>query len=71
MVTTDRKDFNKNKQFVNASPNNNPMPSSDKVLAFFTSNVYNQEPITYKHSYNLFVPIITQQNTSLTYANRK
>ena len=45
------------------SPNINPMS--------FTTGVYNQEPITYKHPYTLFVPPITLQYTSSRYANRK
>ena len=48
---------------MNDSPNTNPI--------LFTTGVYSQEPITYKHPYTLFVPSITQQYTSSRYANRK
>ena len=48
---------------MNDSPNNNTMP--------FTTGVYSQGPITYKHLYTLFVPAITPQYSSLRYANRK
>ena len=61
--TTNREDFNEPIQYMNYSPNNNPMP--------FTTDVYNQEPITYKHPYTLFVPQIISQYTSSRYANRK
>ena len=44
---------------MNDSPNINLIP--------FTTGVYNQEPITYKYPYTLFVPIITPQYTSLRY----
>ena len=37
--TTNREDFNEPIQYMNDSPNNNPIP--------FTTGVYNQEPITY------------------------
>ena len=47
-----------NQRFIN-----NPIP--------FTTGVYNQEPITYKHLYTLFVPPITPSYTSSRYANRK
>ena len=56
---------------MNDSSNINPMPSSDKVLASFTTDVNNQERITYKYPYTLFVPPITPQYTSSKYANRK
>ena len=56
---------------MNDSSNINPMPSSDKVLASFTTDVNNQERITYKYQYTLFVPPITPQYTSSKYANRK
>ena len=48
---------------LNDSFNINPVP--------FTTGVYNQEPITYKHPYTLFVPPITPSYTSSRYANRK
>ena len=48
---------------MNDSPNSNLIP--------FTTGVYNQEPITYKHPYTLFVPPITPSFTSSSYANRK
>ena len=48
---------------MNDSLNNNPMP--------FTTGVYNQEPITFKHPYTMFVPPITPQYTSSRYANKK
>ena len=60
---TNIEDFNEPIQYMNDSPNNNPMP--------FTTGVYNQEPITYKHPYTLFVPSITPKYTSSRYANRK
>ena len=60
--TTNREDFNDPIQ-LNDSPNNNFIP--------FTTGVYNQEPISYKHPYTLFVPPITPQYTSSRYANRK
>ena len=60
---TNRKDLNEPIQYLNDSPDNNPIA--------FTTGVYNQEPITYKHPYTLFVPPITPQYTSLRYANRK
>ena len=44
--TTNRKDFNEPIQYVNDYINNHPMP--------FTTGVYNQEPITYKHPYYKF-----------------
>ena len=62
-VTTNRNEFNKPIQYMNDSPNNNSMP--------FTISIYNQEPITYKHPYTLFVCPITPQYTSSRYANRK
>ena len=61
--TTNRDKFNEPIPYMNDSPNNNPMP--------FTTGVYNQEPITYKHPYTLFVPSITPTYTSSRYANRK
>ena len=61
--TTNRDDFNESIQYMNDSPNTYPMP--------FTTGVYNQDPITYKHPYTLFVPLITPQYTSSRYANRK
>ena len=48
---------------MNDSPNTNPIR--------FTIGVYNQEPITYKHPYTLFVPLITPQDISSRYANKK
>ena len=36
-----------------------------------TTVVYNQEPISYKHPYTLFVHQITPSYTSSRYANRK
>ena len=67
---TNRKDFNKPIQYVNDSrtllsnqrSSNNPIP--------FTTGVNNQKPITYKHPYTLFVPLISVQYTSLICANR-
>ena len=53
--TTNRNDFNDPIQ-LNDFPHNNSMP--------LTTGVYNQEPITYKHPYTLFVPPITPQSTS-------
>ena len=61
--TTNRDEFNDPIQYVNDSPNNNPMP--------FTTGVYNQKPITYKHPYTLFVLPITPQYISSRYSNRK
>ena len=61
--TTNRDEFNEPIQYMNDSPNYNSMP--------FTTSVYNQEPITYKHPYTLFVPSLTPTYTSLRYANRK
>ena len=61
-ATSNRKDFTDVIQ-LNDSPNTNPIP--------FTTGVYNQEPITYKHPYTLFVSPITPQYTSSRYANRK
>ena len=46
---------------LNDSPNN-PIP--------FTTGVYNQEPITYKHPDTLFVPPIIPSYTSSRYANK-
>ena len=60
--TTNIKDFNDPIQ-LNDSPNNNPI--------LYTTCVYNQEPITYKHPYTLFVPLITPSYTSSRYANKK
>ena len=48
---------------LNDSPNINSIP--------FTTGVYNQEPITYKHPFTLFVLPITSSYTSSRYANRK
>ena len=48
---------------MNDSPNINHIP--------FTTGVYNQEPITYKHSYTVLVPPITPSYISSRYANRK
>ena len=48
---------------LNDSPNINHIP--------FTTGVYNQEPITYKHPFTLFVFPITPLYTSSRYANRK
>ena len=39
--TNNREDFNDPIQYMNDSPNNNPIP--------FNTGVYSQEPITYKH----------------------
>ena len=63
--TTNRDEFNEPIQYtrINDSPNTNPIP--------FTTGVYTQEPITYKHPYSLFVPSITQLYTSSRYATRK
>ena len=61
--TTNIEDFNEAIQYINDSPNNNLMP--------FTTGVYNQELITYKHPYTLFVHLITTQYTSSRYANKK
>ena len=41
---------------MNDSPNTNPIP--------FTTDVYSQEPITYKQPYTLLAPSITPQYTS-------
>ena len=60
--TTNREDFTDPIQ-LNDSPDNNPMP--------FTTGVYSQEPITYKHPYTLLVPSITPTYTSSRYTNRK
>ena len=60
---TNREEFNEHIQYMNDSPNNNFM--------LFTTGVYNQKLITYKHPYTLFVPPITPQYTSSKYANRK
>ena len=60
---TNRKDINEPIQYMNDSPNNNHI--------LFTTSLYNQEPITYKHPYTLFVPPITIQYTSSRYANKK
>ena len=60
--TTNRNNFNDPIQ-LNDSPNTSPMP--------FTTGVYNQELITDKHPYTLFVPQITPQYTSSRYAQRK
>ena len=54
--TTNKDEFNKPIQYVNDSPDNNLMP--------FTTGVYNQKPIIYKHPYTLFVPSITPTYTS-------
>ena len=61
--TTNRDEFNEPIQYMKYSYNNNPMP--------FTTGVYTQEPVTYKHPYTLFVPSITSTYTSSKYANRK
>ena len=61
--TNTRDEFNEPIQYMNDSPNMNQIP--------FTTGVYNQEPITYKHPYTLFVPSITPTYTSSRYANRK
>ena len=69
--TTNRDEFNKPIQYMNDSPtslsdkrsNTNPIP--------FTTGVYSQEPITYKHPYTLFVPSLTPQYRSSSYANKK
>ena len=58
--TTNKEEFHDHIQYMNDSPNNNSIP--------FTTGVYNQEPITYKHPYTLFVPPITPQYTSSRYA---
>ena len=54
--TTSMDDLNRPIQYMNDSSNNNFMP--------FITGVYNQEPVTYKHSYTLFLPLITPQYTS-------
>ena len=61
--TTTRDEFNEPIQYINDFPNNN--------FISFTTYVYNQEPLTYKHPYTLFVSSITPQYTSSRYANRK
>ena len=68
--TTNREDINDPIKLNNSTTSlsdqrysNNPMP--------FTTGFYNQESITYKHSYTLFVPPITLQYTRSRYANRK
>ena len=58
-----RERFTEPIQNMNDSFNTNPIP--------FTTGVYSHDPITYKHSYTLFVPSISQQYTSSRYANRK
>ena len=60
--TTNREAFNDPIQ-LNDSPYTNPMP--------FTTDVYNQKPITYKHPYTLFVFQITPSYSSSRYANNK
>ena len=60
--TTNREDFTDPIQ-LNDSPTNNFIP--------FTTVVYNQEPISYKHPYTLIVPPIIPSYTSSRYANRK
>ena len=55
--TTNRKDFNKPIQYGNYSPNNNSIS--------ITTGVDNQEPITYKHQYTLFVFPMTPQLTNV------
>ena len=57
---TNRDGFNEPIQYMNDSPNTNPIP--------FTTGAYNQEPVTYKHPYTLFLPSIY---TSSRYANKK
>ena len=57
--TPNRKEFNDPIQYMNDSPNTNPIP--------FTTVVYNQEPVTYKHAYTLFLFSIY---TSSRYANK-
>ena len=61
--TTNSDEFNNPILYMNDSFNTNPIP--------FTTGVYYQEPIIYKHPYTLFVPSITPQYTSSRYANRK
>ena len=61
--TTTIDEFNKPNQYLNDSPNMNPTS--------FIVGVDNQEPITYKHPYTLFVPLITSKYNSTKYANRK
>ena len=68
MFTNNDGDTNNRENFTDPiqlkySPNNNHIP--------FINGVYNQEPITYKHQYTLFVPPITPSYTSSRYANRK
>ena len=58
--TPNKKEFNDPIQYINDSPNTNPIS--------FTTRVYNQEPVTYKHLYTLFQPSIY---TSSRYANKK
>ena len=67
MPTNNNGDKNNREDFtdpiqLNDSYNNNPIP--------FTTRVFSQEPITYKHPYTLFIPSITQSYTSARYANR-
>ena len=57
--TNNKEEFNDPIQYMNDSPNTNPIP--------FTTGVYNQEPVTYKHPYTLFLPSIY---TSSSYANK-
>ena len=59
--TNNREDFTDPIQ-LNDSPNT-PIP--------FTTGVYNQEPITYKDPYTLFIPPITLLYTSSRNTNRK
>ena len=58
--TPNREEYNDQIQYMNDSPNTNPIS--------FTTGVYNQKPVTYKHPYTLFLPSIY---TRLRYANKK
>ena len=58
--TNNKEEFNDPIQYMNDSPNTNPIP--------FTTGVYNYKPVAYKHPYTLFIPSIY---TSSRYANKK
>ena len=61
--TTHVDEFHEPIQYMNDSPNNNPMT--------FTTGVYNHKIISYKHPYTLFLPPITPHYTSSGFAHRK
>ena len=63
--------FNEPIQYVNDSPTSLPDQRSNTNPIPFTTGVYSQEPITYKHPYILLVPSITPTYTSSRYTNRK